>query len=269
MSGVITGVTIGAGFAATGLAAAFFLGAAFLAGFFFGAAFLAAAGFLAATFLAAAGFLAAAFLAAGFFAAGFLAAGFFAAGFFAAGFLAAGFLAAGFFAAGFFAAGFFAAGFLAAAIIKLLSMVGPNCLYLAPRWIATLPRLHSVERLNKDRFASRNWVADQPHSTRTVFNTLIKTRQQQHEHLVKRILLQMFFRTPVLTRVKCGYLHTSFLNWYRLDTNHFSIYRFARLGRAVPRRPNRQASRADESTAPRRHPPSPPQHGCGCCSWRT
>ena len=228
MSGVITGVTIGAGFAATGLAAAFFLGAAFLAGFFFGAAFLAAAGFLAATFLAAAGFLAAAFLAAGFFAAGFLAAGFLAAGFFAAGFLAAGFLAAGF-----FAAGFFAAGFLAAAIIKLLSMVGPNCLYLAPRWIATLPRLHSVERLNKDRFASRNWVADQPHSTRTVFNTLITMRQQQHEHLVKRILLQMFFRTPVLTRVKCGYLHASFVKWYRYDTNRFTICRFVQPARSV------------------------------------
>jgi len=157
MSGVITGVTIGAGLTAMGFAAAFFLGAAF---------FLAAGFFLAATFFLAAGF----FFAAGFFlAAGFLAAGFF----FAAGFFAAGFLAAGFFAAGFFAAGFFAAGFfLAVAMIKLLSMVGPNCLYIAPRWFAALPRIHSVERLSQDNCAHWISVAEQPHSTRIAFSTL-------------------------------------------------------------------------------------------------
>ena len=215
MSGVITGVTIGAGLTAMGFAAAFFLGAAFFlagfflaAAFFLGAAFFLAAGFfLAATFFLAAGF----FFAAGFFlAAGFLAAGFF----FAAGFLAAGFFAAGFFAAGFFAT-FFAAGFfLAVAMIKLLSMVGPNCLYIAPRYIAALPRIHSVERLSQDNCADWESGAEQPHSTRIAFNTpkIKQVSQQQHEHLVKRILLQKFFTTPVLTRVKSAYLHARFVN---------------------------------------------------------
>jgi hypothetical protein len=187
MSGVITGVIIGAGLTAMGFAAAFFLGAAFFlagfflaAAFFLGAAFFLAAGFFfAATFFLAAGF----FFAAGFFlAAGFLAAGFFAAGFF----LAAGFLAAGFFAAGFFAAGFFAAGFLAAAMIKLLSMVGPNCLYIALRWIAALPRIHSVERLSLDNCA--NWIQMQSNLTQPESHLAHVTQIETREPTATRAL---------------------------------------------------------------------------------